>query len=144
MTKQEALKQTIEIWSLLAKYNCTKREAIDKLGFNLAMTSYCPCCEYAFRVLKGTCKDCPIKWVESSEMIPKCVHLNSPYQHWRIAMYARDKKRYAKQVVKLAQEALDKLQTYETLLSIITNHDMVSFFKLHPSWITLSGEFYFN
>jgi len=113
LTKRKALQECIRIWSALARTGSGKKR--DVMGADLYVNE-CPCCSFvtekagitsalSLPYFPSCFKLCPITWrLKGSCNAPK-----ETYLLWCQARLIVDRKKYARQIVKLAKQALNKL-----------------------------------
>ena len=102
LTKRKALQECIRIWSVLAATGDGDKRSVKNAD---KYESACPCCHYSKVNDDLYCdEDCIIKWPGSW-----CLSAGSPFAKWEDAVTRATCKKYAQQIVKLAEEALAKL-----------------------------------
>lgn len=108
LTKKKALEETVRIWKELARTGAEDKASVkgtDKYN------NGCPCCEYDTQSNSGQiCAKCPItNW---SGYVGKdgapCTNIDSPYAKW-CTHIRDDRRRFARQIVRLAQKHLKTL-----------------------------------
>lgn len=107
LTKKQALEDCIVLWQHLADNPAdTKINAVEIVLPGKHYISNCPCCEYSLRHngLRPCATRCIISWPGGH-----CQTYASPYHSWCTVPYAKSTK-YALEIVKLAKEALAKLE----------------------------------
>lgn len=131
ITKAEALKLCIELWTILSDRESydhdgwrgatdEKKAALRVMGYDPEQVLHaCFACEYTLQVdtrlgnseySERNCTLCPIKaWRSKSSDTVTCLDSDEPYFNWREAETIEDACQYAQQVVRLAQESLDAL-----------------------------------
>jgi hypothetical protein len=114
MTKREALKICIELWTWLAENPEEDKKNWPGWITHGKMELTCPCCEYvgALDRFSNKCEvKCPVSWgfKESGSYYP-CCHSKSPFTRWKYSKQNKTRTKYALQVVQLAEYALAKLK----------------------------------
>ena len=105
LTKRKALTECIEWWTWLAAHPSKKKNDYPGTAEQMGYACLCPCCEYDWTHGYRYCgKACPIKWPGG-----ECNVSESPFYKWNKAKSPRTRKKYALQIVKLAEEALRRL-----------------------------------
>lgn len=101
LTITTALKECIRIWTALAESGSRQKGSV---AGAVKYAHRCPCCEYNEQNDHQYCEDnCIIKWPT-----PHCEDRDSPYWGWLDAWDATERKRYAREIIKLAKKALKK------------------------------------
>ena len=114
LTKRKALEECIKMWTWLSECpGADKDDYFMEMEINDKPHSDCYCCEYAinnwgFR----NCNCCPI-WEGAANPRDGCSHPDSPYYKWCNTEIKKGHKQYSKDIVKLAQKALDELDKEE-------------------------------
>ena len=107
LTARQALEICIELWTWL-RDNPDKEKyewpSWEKYG---AMVSECPLCEYIG--IRECSKCCPIYWRRKPNLSNHCTRYDSPYDKWCATESLRSKRFYAGKIVKLAEEALERM-----------------------------------
>lgn len=106
LTRREALKTLIKLWRWLARTGSRRKwEWPGWKPYPHCNTSDSPCCDYDYQHSGDYCGGtCLIKWPGGD-----CCSPASPYEQWGRARTIKQRKACARKIVKLAQEALDRL-----------------------------------
>ena len=104
LTKRRALEICRDLWKWLASHPGRSKDEWPGWGKYGEMESNCPCCEFNNQHQHKYCDDgnCLIEWPDGS-----CCSSKSPFSKW--ATYRPYAPRYAREIVKLAEKALRKL-----------------------------------
>ena len=107
LTKRKALEICRDLWRWLAKTGTVNKSKWPGWKEHGIMAHNCPCCEYSMDRghLTGLCiETCIIKWPGKG-----CRNSESPYLGWENEGRIDERKKLAKKIVALANEALEKL-----------------------------------
>lgn len=112
LTKQQALKDCIKLWQHIADNPMVgKTRARVKVLPHKMYYNECPCCEYLAQFDRscGSLSTCLLTWSEYGTDYA-CLKSDSPYSLWVDSDSAIEKQTYALEIVKLAEDALAKLE----------------------------------
>jgi hypothetical protein len=106
LTKPKALQECVRIWTELARTGGGISDKYDIKGNTYA--TGCPCCQYREENIEeqSYCGiDCLIKWTGDH-----CMGFEGEYSKWSNVGTIQGRQKYARQIVKLAEQALSKLE----------------------------------
>lgn len=119
LTKREALEICKELWEWLVKTGGCNKKLWPGWGKYGIMRLECPCCEYVKQSRRVSGVACALSHCPLRKLWPRprysegdeygCEYLTSPYRKWCNAINAKERRKYARQIVKGCIKALAKL-----------------------------------